>query len=209
MNLPGRNVLIMVGLAAAMALLLLWELDGAAPTPAAALQDDGPSAAWSSLEPISGHIPHEAYTWPITTCGVTVTFFSNSLSNGHGAIFTFTPKSGLSFSSSRSATPYYFNLNGVYSDTSQPVALWHSINIELAYDPGEVTDVQENSLHAMYLSPWSGWLPCLGSEGSCGNSTVDIAANRVAWTTISLGNFDIAGYRGQILLPLALRNKAY
>ena len=128
-----RNVACAIGLAAGWLLVLLLCADRGAPALSASDGSDGGavrgasvrgetgdvSAAWTSTQPVTAVIGHERSVWAIEPHGVTVTFYSNSVSES--AWFTFTPEisSGLP---GYLPTPYFFSLEGFYQATGWPVS---------------------------------------------------------------------------------------
>jgi len=152
---------------------------------------------WTSTQPVYAEIGRDPYVWSITEHGVTVTFYVGSVSSD--AWFTFTPRISSSLGNVYVPTPYFFDLEGSYKIDDSQVSLGAlGIQIELAYDPARLSEVDQGTLQFFHRAP-TRWVPQGGD--------VDLAASTVTTHTRRTESFAVGGdpIKKRLYLSLVMR----
>ena len=209
----ARNLILAAGLALAWVAALLWcSCQEASRVQAAEVRPPERERAYGGPDhevswedwcsgPYTSYVPREGTTWSIPECSVVITFPFNAIFSDYGAVFTFTPEAASGLESPLSATPYFFEMGGTYSNYPGPgegrVSLLRDVSVEIHYDDNEIRFLDESTLGLYYYSPLSGWLLQSG--------VVDHLLNVVIFETRQTGQFGLAGYAGRMFLPVLYR----
>ena len=197
-----------IGLAIGWITVLFLCVGRGAPALSASTDSDGDRASawvevgeigptWTSTQPEYIQVGRDYKVWALEHHPVTVTFYPGSVSAD--AWFTFTPRISSSLGGAYAPTPYFFDLEGVYKENDLQVSLGTlGIQIELSYDPVQLTGMDERSLQFFHHAPTE-WVPQGGD--------VDLTANKLTLRTKRTESFAVGGSppKKYIYLSLVMR----
>lgn len=215
-----------VGLAFAAVAVLLWSVGGRvsaggatrplSPSPASARPlppawGDDRALGWGYTSPVTKFVSQDDVTrWDeelFSLYNVVITFPAHLFSNDLGAVFTFTPESGYTFTAPMTSLDRFFRLDGEYvypqgmqAQVSFNWGKWPEIEWHYQ-DPGDLAGIQESTLKLYWYLGFPG-----GRFWKVQQGTVDMENNTARFQMESTGVFGFAGYGGQLYLPIVARS---